>query len=181
MSSYLLSDSAIICPENVNSGEIDPVRPATPVLYPPERKRRKMGVVRKRLLDSISNYLYSRAQKVHTAEERDAFTLALAIIGAVRHDSPNPFEEACYRAFGSTLKVYLKRRAERQWIQHQEYVACIPDYDPQEALHAQVVQAGEVRGFPPQRGDVHEMPKPTQPPVQKPLRSVPRKAAAKDA
>lgn len=216
---YLLSEADEIRPENADCDQSLPASPAAFVIYPPERKRRKMSAVRKRLLDSVTDYLYSRAQKVHTAEERDAFTLALAIMEAVRHDAPQPFEAACYRAFGSSLKVYLKRRAEKQWLQHQGLVSCIPDYDPkadkrlnlrqaknrlsvvqhlgqdiihgqdspmmelnrQEALNAQVVQSGEVRGQPPQRGTVHQMPQPTQPPVQKPLRKVPPDPAAKDA
>jgi hypothetical protein len=190
---YLLSVSDEFCPENAELSLDSPARPAAFVICPPDRPRRKMGAVRKRLLDRISEYLYSRAQKVETAEQRDAFTLALAIIGAVRHDEPQPFEAACYRAFGSTLKVYLKRRAERQWRQHQEYVQCIPDFDPhgqyssimepnrQEARDAQVVPPVEIRGSEARPGRVHQMPQPAQPAVQKPLRSVPPGAAVKDA
>ena len=170
---YLLSDIGEICPENADCDQSLSARPTASVIFPPERKRRKMGVVRKRLLDSISDYLYSRAQKVHTAEERDAFTLALAIMHAVRHDEPHPFETACYRAFGSSLKVYLKRRAQEQWVRHQELVACIPDYDPQEARHAQVIPSDEVRGREAGPGRVYEMPQPTQPTVQKSVRSLP--------
>jgi hypothetical protein len=137
--------------------------------------------VRKRLLDSITDYLYSRAQKVRSAEERDSFTLALALMGAVRRLDPDPFQSACYSAFGSSLEVYLKRRAKAQWAQHQELVACIPDYDPQEARNAQVVQTGKVRGRQARPGRVHQMPAPAQPAVQKPLRSMSRAPAAKDA
>jgi hypothetical protein len=181
LSLYLLSVSDEFCPENAELSLDSPARPAAFVIFPPERKHRKMSAVRKRLLDRISEYLYSRAQKVETAEQRDAFTLALAILWAVRHDEPQPFEAACYRAFGSTLTVYLKRRAERQWRQHQEYVKCIPDFDPQEARDAQVVPPVEIRGSETRPGRVYEMPQPAQSAVQKSLRSVPPGAAAKDA
>lgn len=128
---YLLSVTGLISPENAKSDQSLNAGVEAFVICPPERKRRKMGVVRKRLLDSISDYLYSRAQKVATAEERDAFTLALAIMEAVRHDVERPFEAACYRAFGSTLKVYLKRRAQWQWARHQELAEV--SYDKQGA------------------------------------------------
>lgn len=71
------------------------------------------------------DYLYSRAQKCATAEERDGFTLALALLGAVRRSEPDPFTAASYDAFGSSLPVYRKRRAEQQWRQHAELVQTI--------------------------------------------------------
>ena len=196
LTSYLLSDTAVICPESENSGADDPARPATPVLYAPERKPRRIGAVRKRLLDSIVGYLYRRSQRAANAEERDSFTLALAIMSAVRRLEPKPFESACYQAFGSSLKVYLKRRAECQWHQHQELVRCIPDYDSQadkrlnpaqaenrleETAHADVVEAGEIRRIEARPGRVHQMPSKAQPSIEKPLREVPPRPAAKDA
>lgn len=98
--------------------------------------------MRKKLLDRISEYLYRQGQRLaRTAEEQDGYTLALAIIGAVRHDEPRPFEAACYRAFGSSLERYRQRRAERQWIQHQEFVKLIPDYDPEADKRLDPIQA----------------------------------------
>ena len=129
---YLLSDIAKNCPESEDSAAVDPLRSTPLVIYPSLRPRRKIGVVRKRLLDSISDYLYYRAQKAETAEDRDAFTLALAIIGAVRREDSHPFESACYEAFGSTLEKYRQRRAEWQWARHAELMACVPDFDPAE-------------------------------------------------
>jgi hypothetical protein len=186
LSVYLLSDVDEFCPENAELSLDSPARPAAYVIFPPERKPRKMSAVRKRLLDSISDYLYSRSQKVQTAEERDGFTLALAIMDAVRHDQPEPFESACYRAFGSSLTVYLKRRADRQWHQHQELVECIPDYDPQADKRLKQIKAekrlkdadeerdsGPVAPGTPIAWPMHRLP-PAEPAQPKPLRAPPQ-------
>jgi hypothetical protein len=69
----------------------------------------------RRLLNSILSYVYDEAQQAATAFERDGYTLALAVIGAVRSDSKNPFTEACYLAFGSSWERYIERRNE--WYQ----------------------------------------------------------------
>lgn len=85
------------------------------------------------LLNSILDYVYGEAQGAATATERDGYTLALALIGAVRRSSPNPFLEACYYAFGCTLERHLTRREERRRFYHEEFLRAIPDYDPTEA------------------------------------------------
>ena len=130
--------------------------------------------MRKRLLDSVVDYLYRRSQHAVNAEERDAYTYALAILGAVRRCDPDPLTSAAYEAFGSTFKLYLKRRAERQWRQHQEYVRCIPDYDPEEARRAQVVETMEVGGQQTGPGRMHTLSPKAVVAVEKSVRGLPR-------
>lgn len=67
----------------------------------------------KRLLADVVDYLYGEAGFAQTVTERDAFSLALAICGAVRREEINPLNAAAYRCFGSPLPVYLERRAQR--------------------------------------------------------------------
>lgn len=173
---YLLSDINDFCPESAEKTKVCTSSPPPPVIYTPERKRRKMGVVRKCLLDSIVMYLYSRGQKATSPEDRDSFTLALAILGAARRDEPDPFTSASYAAFGMPFNRYLKRRAEAQRILHQELVACIPDYDPTEGRHANVVKTSGERGPETQSGRVYEMPRSAEPAERKPVRPLPRKS-----
>lgn len=106
------------------------------------RANRNLGVVGQTVLNpgtivlnSVTDYLYREAQECRTAEERDGFTLALAICAAVRRGDTSPFTTATYAAFGTTLNRYLKYRSQRQWEQHQALLRCIPDYDP-EVAHA---------------------------------------------
>lgn len=168
---YLLSDLDEICPENADFAEVRTARPTPIVIYSQQSPRRKIGAVRKRLLDSIVTYVYRRGQHARTAEERDAFSLALALLGAVRRLEPRPFEAACYQVFGSSLEKYRQRRAEQQWRQHQELMACLT-----EVAHAPVVTATEVRRPETGTGNLYAMPPATRSLQQKPLRAVPKKA-----
>lgn len=99
-------------------------------ICPTSKRARKLSYVGPTLLDSVQDYIYGEGQKVRTSEERDAFTLALAICGACRRGETDPVASAAYKAFGSTLDRYLKYRSQKQWLQHQGLLRCIPDYDP---------------------------------------------------
>jgi hypothetical protein len=169
---YLLSDIDDFCPESAENYQSKPDCPAASVIYAPEPKRRRISAVRKRLLDSIVMYLYSRGQKARTAEERDGFTLALALMSAVRRGDSNPLASASFHAFGSTFERYLERRAEQQWRYHSEYVKLIPDYDPQEARRANVVEAAQMGRQTAGRGTLHTMPESPKPAQRKSLRAV---------
>ena len=82
--------------------------------------------VGKRLLDNASDYLYGEAQGSGNAFERDGFTLALRLLAAVRRGEPDPFLYASYAAFGSSFPIYVQRRADRQWLAHQELIRSLP-------------------------------------------------------
>jgi hypothetical protein len=73
-----------------------------------------MVLMGRRLLASVTDYLWHEAQECRTAFERDAFSLALAICGAVRRGDRDPVTSAAYACFGNSLPVYLRRRAERE-------------------------------------------------------------------
>jgi hypothetical protein len=80
----------------------------------------------KKLLDNASDYLYGEAQGSGNAFERDGFTLALRLLAAVRRGEPDPFLYASYAAFGSSFPIYVQRRADRQWLAHQELIRSLP-------------------------------------------------------
>lgn len=83
------------------------------------------------ILNSALDYLYIEAQAARNAFERDAFSLALALIGAVKRGEHRPVDAASYQAFGGSLEKYRQRRAESEWRKHQDYLRSIPDYDPE--------------------------------------------------
>jgi hypothetical protein len=163
----------------------------------PRRSRKLRNVGRSVLnsgtivLNSVTDYLYREAQECRTSEERDSFSLALAICGAVRRGEPNPVSSAAYTAFGSTLDKYVKRRAHKTWLQHQELLRCVPDYDPcvvnsrtgellttnREASNANVEQKSEVRRQEARVGNLYEMPSKKKPSQPQPVRRMPRKSA----
>jgi hypothetical protein len=80
----------------------------------------------KKLLDSVSDYLYGEAQGARNAFERDSYTLALRLLVAVRRGDPSPLVSASYAAFGSSFPIYVQRRADRQWLAHQELIRSLP-------------------------------------------------------
>jgi hypothetical protein len=183
---YLLSD---VVDKPRGSEAIISASTAPNDICPTVCKPARMSTVGIQILASVTDYLYREAQECRTTEERDAFSLALAICGAVRRGDTNPLISAGYSAFGSTLERHLKRRSHRQWLQHQELLRCIPDYDarvnivPRQqqidgASNANVEQASEVRRQETRVGNLYEMPPLQKRPQQKPVREVPRKSAA---
>lgn len=153
-------------------------------ICPPSRAARKLRDVGRSVLNpgtivlnSVTDYLYREAQECRTLQEKDAFTLALALCAAVRRSDPFPLASASYAAFGSTLERYLKRRSHQEWLQHQELLRCIPDYDP-EMDHANVEQKSEERGQQARPRNLYEMPQPKKPAQPQPVPGLPRKSAA---
>ena len=72
-----------------------------------------MAHVGKRLLAGVTDYLYAEGQQARDAVERDAYSLALAICGAVRRGALYPYKEACYMTFGCSMEKHITRR--NQW------------------------------------------------------------------
>lgn len=92
----------------------------------------------RQLLDSVSTYLYGEAQKAATLDQRDEWSLTLAIVGAVRRGSTLPFQDACIAAFGATLERYQSHRNKQRWLAKREWFAAMPDYDPEEARRVEI-------------------------------------------
>jgi hypothetical protein len=184
---YLLSD---IVDKPRGFGAIISASTAANDICPASRATRRLRAVGISLLNSVTDYLYREAQECRTSEEKDAFTLALAVCAAVRRGDPSPLSSASYAAFGSTLERHLKRRSHRQWLQHQELLRCIPDYDANhgqdnyhgqdyvEVSNANVEQASEVRRPEARVGNLYEMPSKKKPEQPQPVRRMPRKSAA---
>jgi hypothetical protein len=87
-----------------------------------------MGAVSRRgtkLLNSVVDYLYDRAQKCRTIDEADPLKLALAICGAVRKGSSQPFTDASYQVFGRPLAAYRLHRMKEQFQQASDLRRCI--------------------------------------------------------
>ena len=88
-------------------------------------KRHTQGVKARRkskqLLDSILNYVYGEAQSAADTFERDAYSLALAVIGAARRESKNPFTEACFSVFGCRIEKHIERRNEWRNLVYGEF------------------------------------------------------------
>lgn len=73
-----------------------------------------------RILNNTVDYLYWTAQQCRTIDELAPVKLALAICGAVRRGSPNPFVDASYQVFGGPLTAYRLHRMKQQFQQVQE-------------------------------------------------------------
>jgi hypothetical protein len=135
------------------------------VPYAAPQPKRNLGRVAHEKLGRVVDYLYSVGQRLaKTAEERDAFTLALALLGAVRRGEPEPLMAASYAAFGSSLPVYYARRAEAQWRQN-----------------AELVQASRPRRQEPSKRQVYALSPASITAQQKPVHAMPRKAKATHA
>lgn len=90
-----------------------------------------------KILNAVSDYLYGEAQGATTRDQRDEWSLTLALLGAVRRGSTVPFQEACFVAFGGTLERYQEYRNKEKWLAKREWFAALPDYDPVEAERVQ--------------------------------------------
>lgn len=104
-----------------------------------EKQQHLAEEMAKKLLDSVSDYLYGEAREPGNAFERDSYTLALGLLAAVRQGDPSPLVSASYAAFGSSFPIYVQRRADRQWLAHQELIRSLPQEE--ESGHKLLVMA----------------------------------------
>jgi hypothetical protein len=85
------------------------------------------------ILNSVLLYISDQAQHCELTD-RDAYTLALAIIRMARRGSMNPFQQGCFAAFGGSWESYAKRRAEFKKLENDEFLRALPDYLPSETV-----------------------------------------------
>jgi hypothetical protein len=135
-------------------------------------------VAGKAFLNRVMQRVYQAAQDAGSREEHELFSLSLRLLGEVRKGTEDPWTVACYAAFGCSFEKWKVRSLERQSMLAWELARCVPDYDPEAAKHAQMVQAGEMRRPETGTGNLYAMPTEARPAKQKSVQPVPARRQA---
>lgn len=132
----------------------------------------------RRLIDRVIARVYAAAQAARSQEDYQLGTITLRLLGQVRRDGVGNLDAASREAFGFSFARFSQRNLERQSMMAWELSRCVPDFDPQEAAHARMVQASQERGSETRSGRMYPMPEQARPTIKEPLPKVSRKATA---
>lgn len=130
------------------------------------RLERKQAKIVRSLMGRVLEYLYQEAQGAEDEVERDAFRLALCIVGNTRRDLPCTIELAVAYTFGRSLAKHIAVREAAKALREKEFV------------DANVESPSGARRPEPFTGNVYKMPIPEVAPFQEPLRGLPAQAKA---
>ncbi len=120
----------------------------------------KISERRAAILDRVIGHLYYRAQCAHDRAEHELWEITLRLVGIARRGDEPTLDQASYYAVGRNFEGWRRGTAERLAMMACELAACIPDYDPQEARHARLVEKSPVRGSEPFTGNLYAFEKP---------------------
>jgi hypothetical protein len=133
------------------------------------------------LLDRVIARVYEAGQRARSQEEHQLTTITLRLLSLLRRGELASLDLACFAVFGFSFAKFREKSLARQALMSWELSRCVPDFDPQEAARAHVVQASEERRSQETTRRVLPMPSRPKPSQPKPMRAVPRSRAANDA